>query len=216
MKLEDIIAVTDQIADPLERFSERRRLTRAMYAEQATAAAPKSEEDDYADDAEALASFADSTLGLRQVVEATPERIAEDAQSIADILEQMASIGPQAAPGQLEGHPYRPGTAERMRQNARILREKYAPPAAPPVKPVAHPARRSPSRPRARREHRVAQATSSTSSGEPHQPSRHAPGLAVCPLCTNEDLTRPRCSLCRGLGFVPRADRNRWKRGWRP
>jgi len=82
------------------------------------------------------------------------------------------------------------------------------------ARPTSRP--RSP-RARARREQRhVAQATSSASSGEPHQPSRHAPGLAVCPLCTNEDLTRPGCPLCRGLGFVGRELRNRWKRGYRP
>lgn len=63
LDLDAIIALTDQIADPLERFVERRRLTRAMYAEQAAAAAPKSEEDDYAD---ALASLRDSALDLRE------------------------------------------------------------------------------------------------------------------------------------------------------
>ncbi len=38
-------------------------------------------------------------------------------------------------------------------------------------------------------------------------------GLAVCSLCGDEALVRPRCWLCRGLGFVGRECRNAYKRG---
>jgi hypothetical protein len=43
--------------------------------------------------------------------------------------------------------------------------------------------------------------------------ARLARGLAVCPLCCDEAIIRPRCWLCFGLGFVPRELRNRYKRG---
>jgi hypothetical protein len=42
-----------------------------------------------------------------------------------------------------------------------------------------------------------------------------APGLAECPLCSNDGRLRARCPLCRGLGCVPRERRNAWKRGVR-
>ena len=35
------------------------------------------------------------------------------------------------------------------------------------------------------------------------------------PLCGDETAVRPRCPLCRGLGYVGRERRNRWKRGQR-
>jgi hypothetical protein len=38
-------------------------------------------------------------------------------------------------------------------------------------------------------------------------------GLAVCPLCCNEDPYRLRCRLCWGLGYVGRAMRNDYKLG---
>jgi len=40
-------------------------------------------------------------------------------------------------------------------------------------------------------------------------------GLAVCPLCTNHALSRPRCWFCHGLGYVGRARRNAYKLGVR-
>jgi len=42
----------------------------------------------------------------------------------------------------------------------------------------------------------------------------HLPaGIAICPVCTNLHLLRPRCWFCRGLGLVSRARRNRFKLG---
>jgi hypothetical protein len=41
----------------------------------------------------------------------------------------------------------------------------------------------------------------------------HARGLAICPLCCNEDPYRLRCRLCWGLGYVGRAMRNDYKLG---
>jgi hypothetical protein len=38
-------------------------------------------------------------------------------------------------------------------------------------------------------------------------------GLAVCPLCCNEEPFQLRCRLCRGLGYVGRARRNDYKLG---
>jgi hypothetical protein len=77
-------------------------------------------------------------------------------------------------------------------------------------------------RPRQRREGHVARRTSSSDSGdhesEPGEPAlTHPPrGLAICPVCTNEDLVRSRCWFCGGLGYVDRESRNRYKRGHRP
>ncbi len=42
-----------------------------------------------------------------------------------------------------------------------------------------------------------------------------ARGLAICPICTNSPPGRARCWFCRGLGFVPREARNRYKRDYK-
>lgn len=82
----------------------------------------------------------------------------------------------------------------------------------------ALPRTRGAGRPAARR---VARATSSSDSGEPGEPPlarlrralRRARGLAECPVCCNEATVRSRCWFCRGLGYVGREQRNRYKRG---
>ncbi len=88
---------------------------------------------------------------------------------------------------------------------------------------IARPIPRAMPRARARRVSHVARATSSSDSGEDGDPEpgngpvpRLASGLAICPLCGDEPIVRPKCWLCSRLGFVSRERRNRYKRGERP
>jgi hypothetical protein len=72
------------------------------------------------------------------------------------------------------------------------------------------------SRERRQRRHVARSTSSADSGGDPPPPHWPAHGLAVCPLCANEAAVRWRCPLCRGLGYIGREHRNRWKRGERP
>jgi hypothetical protein len=85
-------------------------------------------------------------------------------------------------------------------------------------------ARPAPRRTNGRSGHPRAHATrSSAASGDspdpgdpdPAEPAWPARGLAVCPVCGNDPLTRSRCRFCNALGFVGRARRNAYKLGVR-
>lgn len=116
-----------------------------------------------------------------------------------------------------------PASTRRIREVARRYRAGRSAPT-----PIVF--RRAMPRARARRERHVARSTSSgdsgdSSSGESDPPPlarlvrafrRSARGLAVCPVCCDEEIVRSRCPFCRGLGFVGREQRNRYKRGERP
>jgi uncharacterized protein YukE len=233
--LEQIIELTNSIADPLERIRERQRLTRELYQRQAaepfaakvnrlidegssvqeiaaqTGRAVEEVrravevEDDDADDAEAFAILTDCAIELAP----ESDQVADDAVKIADTLERLADTWPNRGEGS--------ETAARMRENARILRQ-HATRASPSTSPAPlRPIIRGP-RPRGRRERHVARATSSADGGDDGGGSEPplAGGLAICPVCTDLDLVHHLCGFCGGLGYVGRERRNRYKRGERP
>ena len=92
------------------------------------------------------------------------------------------------------------------RRRLALYREHHVADPPPPPPPASRP------RPRERRARRTAARSASSSGDDPPGLPR---GLAVCPLCGNEAIVRPRCPLCRQTGFVGRELRNAWKRGQR-
>lgn len=113
---------------------------------------------------------------------------------------------------------------QRDRQRLRAARRRGAYPRATACGPVGLPRvrrgarRRGAGRPGFRRSSAPTRAGPDEEDGEPSGPpggagGRVARGLAVCPLCGDEELVRPRCWFCGGLGFVGIARRNSYKRG---
>lgn len=156
-ELRRIVEQTDEIADPLERWQTRRRLTAELYRAQAV---PDPADDPDLDEIEAGIILADSAVQL------DPDS-APQVRVMADHLDEMARHA-------------RPETAARLRANARHLRAR----ANAARRPVAPPRQRcQAARPRERRERRhVARATSSADSGGDSDPDEPDDGPLLARL----------------------------------